>query len=52
MCLVAAPEGVKAMLEAHPAVPVYAVALDRELDEDGSIRPGLGDTGDRLFGTR
>lgn len=52
MCLVAAPEGVKAMLDAHPDVPVYAVALDRELDEDGYIRPGLGDAGDRLFGTR
>lgn len=52
MCLVAAPEGVRRMLEAHPDVPVYAAALDRELDENGYIRPGLGDAGDRLFGTR
>jgi uracil phosphoribosyltransferase len=52
MCLVAAPPGVRAMLEAHPDVPVYAAALDRELDERGYIRPGLGDAGDRLFGTR
>ena len=52
MCLVAAPEGVRAMEEAHPEVPVYAAALDRELDGNGYIRPGLGDAGDRLFGTR
>lgn len=52
MCLVAAPEGVQRMLEAHPDVPVYAAALDRGLDENGYIRPGLGDAGDRLFGTR
>jgi uracil phosphoribosyltransferase len=52
MCLVAAPEGVRRMLEAHPDVSVYAAALDRELDENGYIRPGLGDAGDRLFGTR
>lgn len=52
MCLVAAPEGVERMLEAHPDVPVYAAALDRELDENGFILPGLGDAGDRLFGTR
>lgn len=52
MCLVAAPEGVGAMLERHPHVPVYAAALDRGLDERGYIRPGLGDAGDRLFGTR
>ena len=52
MCLVAAPEGVRRMLEAHPDVPVYTAALDRELDEQGYIRPGLGDAGDRLFGTR
>ncbi len=52
MCLVAAPEGVRAMLKAHPRVPVYAAALDRELDERGYILPGLGDAGDRLFGTR
>ena len=52
MCLVAAPEGVRKMQEAHPDVTVYAAALDRELDANGYIRPGLGDAGDRLFGTR
>jgi uracil phosphoribosyltransferase len=52
MCLVAAPEGVTRMLDTHPDVPVFAAALDRELDENGYIRPGLGDAGDRLFGTR
>jgi uracil phosphoribosyltransferase len=52
VCLVAAPEGVRRMLEDHPDVQVYAAALDRELDENGYIRPGLGDAGDRLFGTR
>lgn len=51
LCLVAAPEGVRAMAEAHPDVTVYAAALDRELDSHGYIRPGLGDAGDRLFGT-
>ena len=52
LCLVAAPEGVRRMLESHPDVPLYAAALDRELDEHGYILPGLGDAGDRLFGTR
>ena len=52
LCLVAAPEGVKAMLAAHSDVPVYAAALDRQLNEHGYILPGLGDAGDRLFGTR
>ncbi len=52
LCLVAAPEGVKKMLDAHADVPVYAAALDRELDANGYILPGLGDAGDRLFGTR
>ncbi len=51
MCIVSAPEGVKRMLEDHPDVPVYAAALDRELNEKGYILPGLGDAGDRLFGT-
>lgn len=51
MCIVAAPEGVQRMLEDHPDVPVFAAALDRELDERGYILPGLGDAGDRLFGT-
>ena len=52
LCLVAAPEGVGRMLEAHPDVPVFTAALDRELNEQGYILPGLGDAGDRLFGTR
>jgi uracil phosphoribosyltransferase len=51
LCLVAAPPGVRRMLETHPDVPIYAAALDRDLDERGYIRPGLGDAGDRLFGT-
>ena len=51
MCLVAAPEGVRALLAAHPEVPVYAASLDRELNERGYILPGLGDAGDRIFGT-
>jgi uracil phosphoribosyltransferase len=52
MCLVAAPEGVKRMLEDHPDVQVFTAALDRELNAAGYILPGLGDAGDRLFGTR
>lgn len=52
MCLVAAPEGVRRMLQDHPDVRIYAAALDRELDANGYIRPGLGDAGDRLFGTK
>lgn len=52
MCLVAAPEGVHTLSEAHPDVPIFAAALDRQLDEKGYILPGLGDAGDRLFGTR
>ena len=52
LCIVAAPEGVRRMLAAHPDVPVYAAGLDRELNEKGYILPGLGDAGDRLFGTR
>ena len=51
VCLVAAPQGVRRMLETHPDVPIYAAALDRDVDEHGFIRPGLGDAGDRLFGT-
>jgi uracil phosphoribosyltransferase len=51
MCLVAAPEGVRALTEAHPDVPILSAALDRELNEVGYIVPGLGDAGDRLFGT-
>lgn len=52
MCLVAAPEGVQRMLDDHPDVQVFTAALDRELNELGYILPGLGDAGDRLFGTR
>ena len=52
LCLVAAPEGVRAMERVHPDVPVFAAALDRGLNERGFILPGLGDAGDRLFGTR
>jgi uracil phosphoribosyltransferase len=51
VCLVAAPEGVRALREAHPEVPIVTAALDRELDGNGYIRPGLGDAGDRIFGT-
>ena len=51
MCLVAAPEGVHRMEEDHPDVPIITAALDRQLNEDGYILPGLGDAGDRLFGT-
>jgi len=52
VCLIAAPEGVAVLREAHPDVPVFAAAIDRELDEHAYIRPGLGDAGDRLFGTK
>ena len=51
VCLVAAPEGLEAMRAAHPDVPIYCAAIDRQLDERGYIRPGLGDAGDRIFGT-
>jgi uracil phosphoribosyltransferase len=51
VCLVAAPEGVEALHAAHPEVPILTAALDRELDDNGYIRPGLGDAGDRIFGT-
>jgi uracil phosphoribosyltransferase len=51
VCLVAAPEGVRALREAHPDVTITTATIDRELDETGYIRPGLGDAGDRIFGT-
>jgi uracil phosphoribosyltransferase len=51
VCLVAAPEGLEAVAAEHPAVPVWTAAVDRELDENAYIRPGLGDAGDRVFGT-
>jgi uracil phosphoribosyltransferase len=50
--LLSAPEGVQVMLDAHPDVPIFTGALDRALDEHAYIRPGLGDAGDRLFGTK
>jgi uracil phosphoribosyltransferase len=52
MCLVAAPEGVKAVQEAHPDVDIYCAALDEKLNEDAYIIPGLGDAGDRIFGIK
>lgn len=52
VCLIAAPEGVKTFEAAHADVPIYAAGLDRQLDEHAYIRPGLGDAGDRLFGTK
>ena len=52
LCLVAAPEGVARLAAEHPDVPVLAASLDRELNDHGYILPGLGDAGDRLFGTR
>ena len=52
VCLVAAPEGVKVLQEAHPDADIYTAALDERLNENGYIVPGLGDAGDRLFGTK
>ena len=52
MCIIAAPEGVEAFTNAHPDVPVYCGALDEKLNEKGYIVPGLGDAGDRIFGTK
>ncbi|MBE5827626.1 MAG: uracil phosphoribosyltransferase [Butyrivibrio sp.] len=52
MCIIAAPEGLKAMQEAHPDVDIYVGALDDHLNEHGYIVPGLGDAGDRIFGTK
>ena len=52
MCIIAAPEGVKTFTHAHPDVPVYCAALDEKLNENGYIVPGLGDAGDRIFGTK
>jgi uracil phosphoribosyltransferase len=51
VCLVVAPEGLAAMERHHPEVPIWTAAVDRELDENAYIRPGLGDAGDRVFGT-
>ena len=52
VCLIAAPEGISALAGAHPDVPIFTPAIDRELDDHAYIRPGLGDAGDRLFGTK
>ncbi len=52
MCLIAAPEGVKALQEGHPDVDIYIAGLDEQLNDHGYIVPGLGDAGDRLFGTK
>lgn len=52
MCLIAAPEGIQEMTERHPDVDIYTAAIDERLDENGYIIPGLGDAGDRLFGTK
>ena len=52
VCLLTCPEGVAALHQAHPDVPLYTAAIDRQLDEHGYILPGLGDAGDRIFGTK
>lgn len=52
MCIIAAPEGIKAMQEAHPDVDMYIGAVDEKLNDHGYIVPGLGDAGDRIFGTK
>lgn len=52
MCLIAAPEGIKAITEAHSDVDIYVASIDEKLNEKGYIVPGLGDAGDRLFGTK
>ncbi len=51
LAIIAAPEGVRAMVDAHPDVPIFTAALDRQLNDKGYILPGLGDAGDRYFGT-
>lgn len=52
LCIIAAPEGIKKMQEAHPDVDIYCAAVDEKLNEIGYIVPGLGDAGDRIFGTK
>lgn len=52
LCLLAAPEGIKRFQEAHPDVPIYTAAIDEKLNKKGYIVPGLGDAGDRMYGTR
>ncbi|MBS0406455.1 MAG: uracil phosphoribosyltransferase [Proteobacteria bacterium] len=52
LCLLAAPEGVATLQKSHPDVPIYTAAIDRQLNDHGYILPGLGDAGDRIFGTK
>ena len=52
MCLIAAPEGIEVLQKAHPDVDIYIGALDQKLNDHGYIVPGLGDAGDRIFGTK
>ena len=52
MCLIAAPEGIKTVQSAHPDVDIFLAAVDERLNDHGYIIPGLGDAGDRLFGTK
>ena len=52
LCIIAAPEGIKKMQEVHPDVEIYCTAIDEKLNENGYIVPGLGDAGDRIFGTK
>jgi uracil phosphoribosyltransferase len=52
LCLLTCPEGVAAMQAAHPDVPIFTAAIDRQLNDHGYILPGLGDAGDRIFGTK
>ncbi len=51
LCIIAAPEGIEALHKAHPDVQIYCAAVDEKLNENGYILPGLGDAGDRIFGT-
>ena len=51
VCLVPAPEAIQAFHQHHPEIPIYAAAIDRQLNDKGYILPGLGDAGDRIFGT-
>ncbi len=52
LCLIASPAGIQTLLEAHPDIDIYTAAIDRELNEHGYILPGIGDAGDRIFGTK
>ena len=52
VCLLTCPEGIAALQKAHPDVPIFTAAIDRQLNEHGYILPGLGDAGDRIFGTQ